>query len=47
MNKLAGLFGYEWVTDKRSLEEPSEDIIADEGWDYLHQHSPLYRLRKK
>ncbi|MEA3404668.1 MAG: hypothetical protein U9R28_02895 [Pseudomonadota bacterium] len=47
MNVLAGLFGYEWVKDNRPIDEPEEDIIADEGWDDLHQHSPRYRLQKK
>jgi hypothetical protein len=47
MNGLAGLFGYEWVIDERSVEERPENVIADEGWDDLHQHPPRYRLRKK
>lgn len=47
MNALVGVLGYEWVRDRRPLDEPPEDLIADEGWDDLHQHSPRYRLRKK
>ncbi|WP_321277279.1 hypothetical protein [Thiomicrorhabdus indica] len=53
LNAIFRLFGYEWVEDKQPNvkgedkdEGKCEDLIADEGWDDLHQHSPRYRLQK-
>lgn len=47
LNAIFRLFGYEWVEDKRPyLKNQDEDLIANEGWEDLYEHSPRYRLQK-
>lgn len=47
INLFVGLFGYQFIIDNEKVDEPEENIIADEGWDDLHQHSPRYKLVRK
>ncbi|GAB6069062.1 hypothetical protein JCM30760_01590 [Thiomicrorhabdus hydrogeniphila] len=47
MNKIVGLFGYEWVIDS-SIIKPERHIgVEDEGWDDIYDNNPKYKLKKQ
>ena len=48
INAIFGVFGYQWVLDTTpvTVDDDANDLLDDNDWEDLCEHTPRYVLRK-